>query len=386
MNHSVVQAARGFALGKYCISKAHLTRTLTTMNAMVYEGPGKRSWKSVPKPTLKDPTDVVIKTVSTTICGTDLHISKGDVPDVKPGTILGHEAIGIVDEVSSGVKKFKKGDKVVVSCITSCGNCYYCKKNLQSHCLSGGWQLGHTINGTQAEYTRIPHADHSLYHVPAGANDKAILMLSDILPTGYEIGVLASNIQQGDTVAIVGAGPIGLACLITSLPFKPARIIMIDRDDQRLEASRKFGATDTINPDKVDYKQAVHQIAAEANKARSKESLEGGADVAIECVGIPSTWDICQEIIAPGGRIANVGVHGSKVDLNLQELWIKNISISTGLVNTFSTPDLMNRIQTKAIDAAKIVTHDFKLCDICRAYDVFGNAAHNRAIKMFIEA
>jgi alcohol dehydrogenase len=388
MKASVARATRGFVTGNYCIGKAQLARGLATMNALVYEGPGKRSWKSVPKATLISPKDVVIKTVATTICGTDLHICKGDVPDVKPGTTLGHEGIGVVEEVGSDVKKFKRGDKVVVSCITSCGNCYYCKKNLQSHCLNGGWLLGHLINGTQAEYTRIPHADFSLYAAPDGVPDKALLMLSDILPTGYEIGVLAANIQPGDSVAIVGAGPIGLSCLTTCQSFKPSRIIMIDRDDQRLEAAKKFGATDTINPDKVaNLQDAVNKITKEANKLKSPhETLELGVDVAIECVGIPDSWDICQKIITSGGRIANVGVHGSKVDFNLHELWIKNITVTTGLVNANSTGDLLNRIVSRSMDPMKFVTHDFPLCEICQAYDVFGNASKNNALKMFLKA
>lgn len=378
---------RGLTVGSYCVGRSQIARTMATMQAMVYEGPGKRSWKSVPKPTVKDSNDVVIKTVATTICGTDLHISKGDVASCKPGTTLGHEAIGIVESVGSDVKRFKVGDKVIVSCITSCGGCYYCKRNMQSHCLKGGWLLGHRINGTQAEYTRIPHADYSLFHAPAGVPDKALLMLSDILPTGYEIGVLTSNIQKGDTVAIVGAGPIGLACVVTALSFKPSRVIMIDTDDKRLEAAKLFGATHGVNPTKVaSVKDAVNKIAAEANKERTSEELEPGVDVAIECVGVPKTMDYCQEIIAPGGRIANVGVHGTKVDLQLQDLWIKNVNISTGLVNTFSTPDLLNRIQQGVIDPTKFVTHDFKLCDICKAYDVFGNAAHHNALKTFIQA
>lgn len=366
------------------------------MNALVYEGPGKPVWKSVPKATVQHPKDAVIKTVATTICGTDLHICKGDVPAVQPGTILGHEAIGVVEEVGSEVTKFKKGDKVIVSCITSCGQCYYCTRNLQSHCnQGGGWILGHKINGTQAEYTRIPHADYSLYHAPTktpdgrAVSDKALLMLSDILPTGYEIGVLASNIQQGDTVVIVGAGPVGLACLVTCLSFKPARVIMVDQDDQRLEAAKRLGATDGVNPKKVaSVKQEVAKIAAEANRARTKpgEVLEPGADVAIECVGIPRTFEMCEEVIAPGGRIANVGVHGSKVDLHLQDLWIKNIGITTGLVNAYSTEDLLNRILTGTLDPTPFVTHEFKLCEICKAYEVFGNAAHNCAIKTFIQA
>lgn len=385
MNRPTV--ARNLASGLYCVGRARIARTMATMQAMVYEGPGQRSWKTVPKPTIQDAKDVIIKTVATTICGTDLHISKGDVPSVKPGTTLGHEAIGIVEAVGNEVKRFKIGDKVVVSCITSCGNCYYCKKNLQSHCLHGGWVLGHLINGTQAEYTRIPHADYSLHAAPAGVSDKALLMLSDILPTGYEIGVLASSIQPGDNIAIVGAGPVGLACAVTCQSFKPARIIMIDTDDQRLAAAQQFGATHGINPLKVtSVKEAVYKITEEANLLRTSERIEGGVDVAIECVGIPKTMDYCQEIIAPGGRIANVGVHGCKVDLQLQDLWIKNITISTGLVNANSTPQLMGQIVDGEIDSSKFVTHDFKLCDICKAYDVFGHAAHNCALKTFIEA
>lgn len=373
------------SLGNFCVGRSQIVRTMATMHAMVYEGPGKKAWKEVPKATVKDPRDVVIKTVATTICGTDLHICKGDVPACKPGTILGHEAIGIVESVGAEVKKFKVGDKVIVSCITSCGECFYCKRNLQSHCLKGGWILGHKINGTQAEYTRIPHADYSLYHAPANVSDKALLMLSDILPTGYEIGVLPAKIQKGESVAIVGAGPVGLAALVTLQSFNPARIIMIDKDDRRLEAAKRLGATDGVNPSKVDVKEAVYKIAAEANSLRTKEKLEDGVDVALECVGVPQTFDICQQIIAPGGRIANVGVHGSKVDLQVQDLWIKNIEISMGLVNANSTEELLGRILNGGLDPTKFVTHDFKMCEFCKAYDVFGNAAHNCAVKVFVQ-
>lgn len=359
------------------------------MKALVYGGAGAvaRALKMVPKPQITKPTDAVVKITKTTICGTDLHISHGDVPACKPGTILGHEGIGIVDEIGSSVSKFKKGDKVIVSCITSCGSCYYCTKNLQSHCLDGGWILGHKIDGTQAEYVRIPHADNSLYIAPPSASDEALLMLSDILPTGYEVGVLSSLIKEGDSVAIVGAGPVGLAALITCQTFKPSRIIMIDMDDLRLEAAKSFGATDTVNPTKVsNVTEAVYAITNEATAKVTSEILEPGVDVAIECVGIPQTFQTCQDIIAPGGRIANVGVHGTKVDLQLQDLWIKNIQITTGLVSAYSTQDLLDRVSDGSIDSAKLVTHKFKLDDMEHAYDVFAEASKNKTIKTIIEA
>ncbi|ODV95859.1 hypothetical protein PACTADRAFT_40827 [Pachysolen tannophilus NRRL Y-2460] len=361
------------------------------MKALVYSGAGLREFKDVPKPALLKPTDAIIKTTSTTICGTDLHISLGDVPACKPGTVLGHEAIGIIESIGNDVKNFVKGDKVIISCITSCGNCYYCLKNLQSHCLDGGWILGHKINGTQAEYTRIPHADHSLIKVPAGIPDKALLMLSDILPTGYEIGILSAKIGKGDSVAIVGAGPVGLACLLTAQTFKPSKIIMIDMDDNRLATSKALGATDTVNPKKVaSVSEEINKITSNITAKRTNGVILQdddlfGVDVAIECVGIPATFDTCQEIIAPGGRIANVGVHGKKVDLQLQDLWIKNIGITTGLVSAFSTQELLDRIISGDLDPKKLVTHTFKFSDLETAYDIFSHAATTGAIKTFIE-
>lgn len=359
-----------------------------SMKALVYGGAGlaARALKSVAKPAITKPTDAIVKLSKTTICGTDLHISLGHVPACKPGTILGHEGIGFVDEVGPGVSNFSKGDKVIISCVTSCGSCYYCKRNLQSHCTDGGWILGHKIDGTQAEYVRIPHADHSLYLAPEGASDESLLMLSDILPTGYEIGVLSGKIEQGDTVAIVGAGPVGMASLLTCKVFKPSRIIMIDLDDLRLEAAKRFGATDVINPGKVaSVTEEVYKITSEATKTFTDETLEPGVNVAIECVGVPSTFQTCQDIISPGGRIANVGVHGTKVDLQLQDLWIKNISISTGLVSAYSTKELLGKVVGGEIDSAKLVTHTFKLDELEHAYDVFSDAATNKTIKTVIE-
>lgn len=344
----------------------------TTMKALVYGGPGIITLQDVPVPVIQKDTDAIIKMVKTTICGTDLGILHGKTPSCKPGTTLGHEGVGIVEEAGAGVRNFKKGDHVIISCITSDGTCEYCKKQMYSHCKDGGWILGHLINGTQAEYVRIPHADNSLHAVPAGADEDALVMLSDILPTGHEIGVLNGQVHPGDTVAIVGSGPIGMSVLLTAQFYSPSRIFMIDMDDNRLEMSRKMGATDILNPSKEDV---IKRILAETTD---------GVDVAVEAVGYPVTFDICQRIIKPGGHIANVGVHGKPVDLQIQDLWIKNITITTGLVNTNTTPMLLKTVMAGKLNAAQLITHHFTLADIGKAYEVFGNPATEKSIKVII--
>lgn len=345
------------------------------MKAATYIEKGKIQLVEQPKPTIQKPTDAIVRLVQTTICGTDLHILGGDVPETTPGTILGHEGIGIVEEVGSAVNNFKPGDKVLISCITACNTCFYCKKGLPAHCENGGWILGHLINGTQAEYVHIPQADGSLYHAPATVSDDALVMLSDILPTSYEIGVQASDVKPGDTVCIVGAGPIGLAALLTAQFYSPSRIIMIDLAESRLEASKKFGATDVI------CSGDVNEI-----KAKIDALTDGrGVDVAIECVGYPQTFDVCQKIIAKGGHVANVGVHGKPVSFDLQDLWIKNITMSTGLVNANTTEMLLNVLKSGKIDATQLVTHRFKLSEVEKAYDVFKRAGETNALKVIIE-
>jgi alcohol dehydrogenase len=344
------------------------------MKALVYGGVGKIDLKDIPKPRVEKATDAVVKISRTTICGTDLGILHGKTPTCKPGTTLGHEGVGIIEEAGGGVRGFKNGDRVVISCITSDGACEYCKRQLYSHCEDGGWILGHVINGTQAEYVRIPHADNSLHHVPPGSNEAALVMLSDILPTGHEIGVLNGRVKPGDTIAIVGAGPIGLSALLTSQFYSPAKIYMIDLDDNRLAVARQFGATDTINSGKED---PARKILAET---------KDGVDVAIEAVGMEATFDICQKIVRPGGRIANVGVHGKPVNLQIQDLWIRNITLTTGLVNTDTLPMLLKTVTSGKIDPNKLVTHHFKLDEILHAYEEFGNAAKEKAIKVIISA
>ena len=347
------------------------TRSLT-MKALVYKGPGEKTWESVPIPKISKPTDAIIKIVKTTICGTDLHILKGDVPAVTSGRILGHEGVGIVEEVGNAVSNFKKGDHVLISCITSCGKCEYCKKQMYSHCEDGGWILGHLIDGTQAEYVLIPHADNSLYPIPAGADEEALVMLSDILPTGFEIGVLYGAVKPGDVVAIVGAGPVGMAALLTAQFFSPGKLIMIDVDESRLDLAKKFGATHVINSAKVN--------AVEAILAQTKD----GVDVVIEAVGLPQTFDVCQNIVRPGGHIANVGVHGKSVDFQIQKLWIQNITLTTGLVNTNTTPMLLKTVESKKLKPENLITHRFTFDQFVHAYDVFGNAAKEKALKVII--
>lgn len=343
------------------------------MKALVYHGPGKKTWEEKSKPTIIDATDAVVKIYKTTICGTDLHILKGDVPEVTDGRILGHEGIGVIEEVGTAVTNFKKGDRVLISCISSCGKCEYCKKGMYSHCEKGGWILGHLIDGTQSEYVRTPFADTSLYHIPANADDEAIVMLSDILPTGFECGVLNGQVKPGDTVAIVGAGPIGLAALLTAQFYTPAEIIMIDIDDYRLSETKKLGATNTINSANENVVEKIFSLTE--NK---------GVDVAIEAVGIPATFELCEAIIAPGGHIANIGVHGKSVSLHLETLWSKNITITTRLVDTVTTPMLLKTVSSKKIDATKLITHHFKLSEIIKAYDTFENAARDKTLKVIL--
>lgn len=345
------------------------------MKALVYGGPGKKTLEERPMPTLKDATDAIVRVTKTTICGTDLHILKGDVPTVAPGTVLGHEGVGVIESVGAGVTTFKPGDRVLISCITSCGKCEFCRKGMYSHCTTGGWQLGHLIDGTQAEYVRVPHADTSLYPIPADADEEALVMLSDILPTGFECGVLNGKVQPGSTVAIVGAGPVGLAALLTAQFYSPARIIVVDLDDNRLEVAKRFGATDVINS--TDGK------AAEAVKALTEGR---GVDTAIEAVGIPATFGVCENIVAAGGTIANVGVHGTKVDLHLETLWAHNISITTRLVDTATTGMLLKTVQSKKLDPSVLITHRFSLGQALEAYETFAAAASSKALKVIISA
>jgi alcohol dehydrogenase len=344
-----------------------------TMKALVYGGPGIIELKHIPVPEILKPTDAIVKLLKTTICGTDLGILHGKTPSVLPGTTLGHEGVGIVDEVGAAIRNFKKGDHVIISCITADGTCEYCKKQMYAHCQDGGWILGHTINGTQAEYVRIPHADNSLYAIPAGADEEALVMLSDILPTGHEIGVINGCVKPGDTIAIVGAGPVGMAALLTAQFYSPAVIYMLDVDEHRLALAKTLGATHTINSAKED---AIQRIMS---------ATKDGVDVSIEAVGIPDTFDICQNVVRPGGHVAIVGVHGKKVDLQIQDLWIKNITITTGLVNTNTTPMLLRTVTSGKLEPAKLITHHFKLHEILEAYKVFGNASKENAMKVIIE-
>jgi alcohol dehydrogenase len=344
------------------------------MQALVYLGPGRKELAQRPKPQLVAPTDAIVRMTKTTICGTDLHILKGDVPSCEAGRVLGHEGVGIVDSVGTAVTGFKPGDSVLISCISACGKCRYCRRLMFSHCESGGWILGNTIDGTQAEFVRIPFADTSLYAITDPADEEATVMLSDILPTGFECGVLNGKVQPGNTVAIVGAGPIGLAALLTAQFYTPAQIIMIDLDDNRLAVAKKLGATQVINS--ADGK-AVERVMALTGRV--------GVDTAIEAVGIPATFDLCTEIVAAGGTVANIGVHGKKVDLHLEKLWDRNVTITTRLVDTVSTPMLLNTLHSHRIDPKVLITHRVKFSSVMEAYEIFSTAKDTRALKVVIE-
>lgn len=345
------------------------------MKALVYQGPGKRSWETVPDPKIQTPTDAIVKIDTATICGTDLHILKGDVAAVKPGTILGHEAIGTIVETGSAVTNFVIGDRVLISCVSSCGRCRHCKEGRYGQCSGGGgWIFGHLINGLQADYARVPFADNSLYKIPAGYSDEQVLFLSDILPTSFEVGVLNGKVKPGDTVAIVGAGPIGLAVVMAAKLFTPGMIVVIDMDESRLAKAKEFGADVTINNSKQDAVKVVFELTGGL-----------GADVAVEAVGVPDTFELCTNLIRPGGRVANVGVHGHPVTLHMEKLWIKDVTITMGLVDTYSIPQLLSLIVGGRMDPTLFVTHRFPMAEAMAAYDVFGNAAKSGALKVVLE-
>jgi alcohol dehydrogenase len=343
------------------------------MKALVYGGPGRRAWEEKPRPVLLDASDAVVRITTTTICGTDLHILKGDVPTVTEGRILGHEGVGVIEDVGDAVSSFRKGDRVLISCITSCGNCPPCRKAMYSHCRTGGWRLGHTIDGTQAEFVRIPHADASLHRAPEGIEEEALVMLSDVLPTGFEVGVRNGRVGPGETVAIVGAGAIGLAALQTALLYSPSEVIVVDVDEHRLQTASAFGATHAVN-------------SSDSLAAAAVLDLTGGVgvDVAIEAVGLAATFDLCQSIVAPGGRIANVGVHGKPVLLHLETLWSQNVTLTTGLVDTSSTPLLLKMAQSGKLQPGRLVTHRFPLAETMAAYDAFANAGQQKALKVVL--
>jgi alcohol dehydrogenase len=345
------------------------------MKALVYGGKGVKSLEDRPKPTITHPTDAIVRITKTTICGTDLHILRGDVPTCAPGRILGHEGVGVIESVGPGVAELRPGDHVLISCISSCGVCDNCRRGMFSHCRTGGWILGNAIDGTQAEYVRTPHANTSLYRIPAGLDEEALVMLSDILPTGFECGVLNGKVAPGSTVAIVGSGPIGLAALLTAQFYSPAKIIMIDLDDHRLEIAAKFGATSTINCAQAGAEDAVMALT------------DGqGVDAAIEAVGVPASFLLCEKLVGAGGVIANVGVHGQKVDLLLETLWSQNITITTRLVDTVTTPMLLKTVQSGKLDPGRLITHRFKFAELMLAYDTFARAAETRALKVIISA
>jgi len=343
------------------------------MKALVYHGPGRRSWEDKPRPVIREATDAVVRVTTATICGTDLHILKGDVPTVADGRILGHEGVGVVEETGSAVAGFERGDLVLISCITSCGKCDFCKKGMYSHCRSGGWNLGHTIDGTQAEYVRIPHADTSLYRVSPDLDPEAVVLLSDVLPTAYECGVLNGAITPGDTVAIVGAGPIGLAAVVTARLYSPAHIVVIDKAESRLQAAKLFGADITVLAGTEDPLAAVRALTGGL-----------GADVVIEAVGTPQTFELCATLVRAGGHLANVGVHGKPATLHLEDLWIRNVTITTGLVDTYSTPKLLDMLVAGQLDLGHMVTHRFGVEDFMQAYDVFADPARTGALKVVL--
>lgn len=346
------------------------------MKALVYQGPGRRSWQDVPDPVIRHAADAIVRIDTVTICGTDLHILKGDVPEVQPGRVLGHEAVGTVTAIGPAVQRLSVGERVLVSCISACGACAYCRQAHYGQCRGGGgWILGHLIDGTQAEYVRLPFADNSTHKVPAGVTDEQMILLADILPTSYEVGVLAGAVQPGDVVAIVGAGPIGLAAILTARLYSPSHVVVIDVADARLQAARKFGADSVVNSKYQSARTVIDELTGAL-----------GADVAMEAVGLPETFEEAVGLVRPGGHVANIGVHGAPATLHLEQIWIKNLTITTGLVDTHSTPTLIKLVANHQIDTTPMITHRFAMDEFDTAYDVFGRAAETGALKVLVSA
>jgi alcohol dehydrogenase len=343
------------------------------MKALVYQGPGEKSWTDVPDPAITDPRDAIIEVDSVTICGTDLHILAGDVPAVRPGRILGHEAVGTVVEVGTGVSGLARGDRVLASCISACGVCRYCRAGSYGQCRNGGgWILGHLVDGVQAQYARLPFADLSTYKLASRISDESAVLLADILPTSYEVGVLNGRVQPGDTVVIVGVGPIGLAAILTARLYSPSHIVAIDKAESRLQAAKLFGADVVVMPD-GDPLEVVRSLT---------DGL--GADVVMEAVGSPPSFELCTTLVRPGGRVANIGVHGKPATLHLEDLWIRNVTITTGLVDTSSTPTLLKMLGTGQLDVANMITHRFAMDDFLEAYEVFADPATSGALKVVL--
>ncbi|MFI1648543.1 zinc-dependent alcohol dehydrogenase family protein [Streptomyces avidinii] len=343
------------------------------MKALVFHGPGQTTWQDVPDPAIKDTADAIVRVDAVTICGTDLHIIKGDVPEVTPGRILGHEAVGTVVETGGDVRTVRPGDRVLISCISSCGRCSYCRESRYGQCRGGGgWVLGHTIDGTQAEYVRVPFADLSVHPLPNAVESHDAVLLADIFPTSYEVGVLNGKVRPGDTVVVVGAGPIGLAAIATARLYSPGRIIAVDLAESRLAAARAFGADATAGAT-----EQPEQLVADLTDGL-------GADVVIEAVGVPEAFEMCTRMVRPGGRVANIGVHGKPATLHLEELWIKDVTITTGLVDTSSTPMLLRMMAAGRLPGSELVTHRFELGQMEEAYDVFSRAGDTGALKVVL--
>jgi len=346
------------------------------MKALVFHGPGQRAWEDVPDPTIQDPTDAIVRVDAVTICGTDLHILGGDVPAVTDGRILGHEAVGTVVEVGAGVRNLHVGDRVLASCVSACGRCRFCRESRYGQCLNGGgWILGHLIDGTQAEFVRVPFADNSTHKIPDGVSDEQMLMLADILPTSYEVGVLNGCVRPADVVVVIGAGPIGLAAILGAKLLSPSHIVVVDLVDSRLDAAKAFGADVVVNSGRDDVDRVVRELTGGL-----------GADVTMEAVGIPQTFEQAVSLVRPCGHVANLGVHGAPATLHLEDIWIKDLTITTGLVDTYSTPTLIGLVASGRLDTSAMITHRYALDEFEQAYDVFGRAGETGALKVLLTA
>ncbi|KAJ5328697.1 hypothetical protein N7452_009087 [Penicillium brevicompactum] len=346
------------------------------MKAIVYTGGSDISIEVHPKPVILEATDAIVRVLHTTICGTDLHILQGHVPTCTPGRILGHEGVGVIETLGADVTNFTVGQVVVISCITSCGACYYCDRKMPSQCETGGWILGNKIDGTQAEYVRIPHASFSLHVLPKSIDQKVAVTLSDTVPTSYECGILNGSIQPGSTVAIIGTGPIGLMILqMAKKLYSPSMTAVIGRGHSRLNTATSMGADHAFSV--LDGQEVAISSALSATKER-------GFDVVIEAVGTPESFELSQALVGPGGTIASLGVFGQSCELHLEKLWNRNICLRTRLIDAVSTPDLLKMVETGGIEPQFLISHKFTFDEIQKAYEAFEAPSKHGTLKVVL--
>lgn len=336
------------------------------MKGFVWHNNKTASLDKRPVPKIKDKRDAIVKVTMSSICTSDLHIIRGFVPKAVPETILGHEFVGEIVDVGSDIKNLKKGDRVSANCETFCGQCYFCKRGFINNCLYGGWEIGCTIDGCQAEYVRVPFADTGLTKLPDNISYENALFVGDILSSGYW-GAELCEIQKGDTVAVIGAGPVGLCSMISAKLLGAEKIIAIDVDDTRLEIAKNQNLADVvINPLNSDVEKEVKDLTERR-----------GADSVIEAAGGKDTFQTAWKIARANAIVALVAMYEENQTLPLPDMYGKNLTFKTGGVDAVNCSKLVDLISEKKINTDFLITNKFSLDNIQQAYKLFENKSDN---------